>query len=182
MIVPLTRRILDLDFVAYRSSPRAITAHSAGRWPVQGFTREHDRELIEIHEREHATGEAFAYAILSADGSREVGCVYLRRLSVHLEQTQTRVRTGGLDPARTAVVTFWLIDDRAVRPTAADVLSSLREWLRDWGAANVVFRCLPDEEESVDALTASSGLQLLAASNQGLPYLWFADVTVPPVT
>src|SRR5829696_6826732 len=46
VIVPLTRLLLDLDLAAYCSSPRAIRAHSAGRWPTENFTREDDCRLI----------------------------------------------------------------------------------------------------------------------------------------
>jgi hypothetical protein len=179
MIVPLTRRIADLDFVAYQSSPRAISTHSADRWPIEGFTREENCRLIAIHETEHAAGEAYAYAILSSDGMRELGCVYLRQLSPYLERTQTRLSLEALDPNRTAIATFWLIDDQAARPAASHVLRRLRQWIQQWGAVNVVFRCLPDETESVEALTACRGLRPIRASDQELPYLWFADKEGP---
>jgi hypothetical protein len=89
VIVPLTRQLLDLDLTAYCSSPQAIRAHSAGRWPSEDLTREENCRLIEQHEQEHAAGEAYAYAILSADRTREVGCVYLRPFAPFLERTRT---------------------------------------------------------------------------------------------
>jgi len=173
VVVPLTRRLLDLDLAAYRSSPRAIRAHSAGRWPVEDLTREEDRRLIEEHEREHAAGEAYAHAVLSADRTREVGCVYLHPLVPFLERTGTRLTTGRLDTARTAIARFWLIDE-AARPSTEQVLGHLRAWWCQWGAAGVV-RCLPEEAGSVAALEAAPGLQPLSASGQELPYRWFAE-------
>jgi hypothetical protein len=89
VIVPLTRRLLDLDLAAYCSSPRAIRAHSAGRWPTENFTREEDCRLIEEHEEEHVAGDAYAHAILNTDRTRELGCVYLRPLVPFLERTGT---------------------------------------------------------------------------------------------
>jgi hypothetical protein len=92
------------------------------------LTREEDRRLIEQHEQEHAAGEACAHAILSADGTREVGCVYLRPLDSFLERTRTCLTTGTLDTARTAIASSWLIDDEAARPSTEQVLGDLRAW------------------------------------------------------
>jgi hypothetical protein len=38
-LAPLTDELVDLDTRAYLESPAAITAHSAGRWPVKGWLR-----------------------------------------------------------------------------------------------------------------------------------------------
>lgn len=118
VIVPLTRQIFDLDLAAYRSSPRAISAHSWGRWPGDDLSREEACRLIDVHEKEHAAGAAYAYAILDADGARELGCVYLRPLCPFLARTGTRLDTTPFDLSRTAIVTFWLIDDQEARPGA----------------------------------------------------------------
>jgi hypothetical protein len=175
VIVPLTRRLLDLDLAAYCSSPRAIRAHSAGRWPTENFTREENCRLIEKHEEEHVAGDAYAYAILNAHRTRELGCVYLRPLVPFLERTGTRLWTRTLSADRTAIVTFWLLDDDGARPSTERVLDHLRGWVRRWDAADSVFRCLPEEVGSVAALMGASGLEPVQATDQALPYLWFAE-------
>lgn len=180
MITPLTNQILDLDLVAYRSSPKAISAHSAGRWPGEDLSRDEARRLMAVHEKEHAAAEAYAYAILDPDGARELGCVYLRRLSAFLDRTGTSFDSTALEPDRTAIVTFWLIDDQKVRPSTSLVLNSLRRWLHRWGAADLLWRCLPGEIASVAALEEATGLCALTASGQELPYLWFADQRTTP--
>ncbi len=177
VIVPLTRRLLDLDLAAYCSSPRAIHAHSAGRWPTENFTGEENRRLIERHEEEHVAGAAYAYAILSADRTREVGCVYLRPLVPFLKREGTRLWGGTVNADRTAIVTFWVLDDDAARPSTERILDHLRGWLHQWDAADTVFRCLPEEVGSVAALTGAEGLEPLPATDQALPYLWFAEAT-----
>jgi hypothetical protein len=176
-IVPLTRGLLDLDLTAYCSSPRAIRAHSAGRWPTENFTREEDCRLIERHEEEHVAGDAYAYAILSADRTREMGCVYLRPLVPFLERTGTRLCAGTVNVDRTAIVTYWVLDDDAARPPTERILDHLRGWLHQWDAADTVFRCLPEEVGSVTALTGAAGLESVPATDQALPYLWFAEPT-----
>lgn len=174
-IVPLTSQILDLDLAAYRASPRAISAHSAGRWPGDDLSRDDARRLMAIHEAEHLAGTAYAYAAVDADGARELGCIYLRPLAAFLERTGARLHTTTIDPTRTAIVTFWLIDSHELRPSTPQVLHCMRRWLHQWRAAGLVYRCLPEEAASVEALEAANGLRPLTVSGQELPYLWFAD-------
>lgn len=174
-IIPLTSQILDLDLAAYRASPRAISAHSAGRWPGDDLSRDEARRLIAIHEAEHSAGTAYAYAVVDGDGTRELGCIYLRPLAAFLERTGAQLHTTTMDPDRTAIVTFWLIDDHELRPSTPQVLHYIRRWLHQWRAAGLVYRCLPGEAASVAALEAESGLRPLTMSGQELPYLWFAD-------
>lgn len=150
----LGRDLVDLDTAAYVSSPLTVRAHSAGRWPVD-LTRETNRELLARHEAEHRAGAAFAHAILDPDGRREIGCAYLRPQ----------------DPGR-ARLTFWLLDDSTARPHASVVLAELLAWTDAWGAAPVVVRLLPEEDESLQAVT-ELGLSEVAMPDQDLPYRWF---------
>ena len=171
-LAPLTGELVDLDTRAYLESPDAITSHSAGRWPVKGFTRVENLRLIEGHEREHEAGEAFTYALLSPARDREWGCVYLRPLRSFLDRSGT---TLALDPSvilDAAIVTLWLIDDTVNRPAVDEVLASLEAWLRTWRPDAAIFRCLPAETEIFDALT-KAGLSQINAAQQELPYLWF---------
>jgi hypothetical protein len=168
----LTRELVDLDTRAYLESPEAITAHSAGRWPVRGFTRDENLRLIEGHEREHEEGEAFTYSLLSPGRDREWGCVYLRPLRSFLDRAGT---TLTLDPgviSDAAMASFWLIDDTANRPAVEVVLARLEAWLCAWRPDAAIFRCLPAETETLDTLT-EAGLCQISAAQQELPYLWF---------
>lgn len=151
---PLGPDLVDVDTVAYLSSPLAVTAHSAGRWPVE-LTRDANLELLSHHRAEHDAGAAFAHAILDRDGQRELGCVYLRP------------HDDGL-----ARLTFWLVDDTTGRPGATVVLAELLAWADAWGAAPVVVRLLPEETESLGAV-AELGLTEIAMPDQDLPYRWF---------
>jgi len=171
-LAPLTAELVDLDTRALLESPTAITAHSAGRWPVSGFTREENLRLIEGHQREHEAGEAFTYALLSPGRDREWGSVYLRPLQSFLDGSGTEL---ALDPSVTldaAIVTLGLIDDIANRAAAYEVVTRLEAWLRAWRPNAAPFRCLPAETEILDALT-EAGLSQISAAQHELPYLWF---------
>ena len=168
-IEPLGTHLVDLDTAAYLASPNAIDAHSAGRWPIAGFTREQNLGLLAEHEREHDAGEAFAYAMLDDGRSRELGCVYLRRLDDFISRTGTLLDDVG---PGAAIGTFWALDDTSARPSATALLGEIMDWCDAWGAAPVVLRALPAEQESIAAMTAL-GMEELLAREQPLPYRWF---------
>lgn len=169
-IVPLTMDLLSRDTAAYVSSPRAIEAHSAGLWPTDGFTEEDNRALLSLHEREHESRVAFACSLLSPDMGRELGCAYLRPLDAYVARTGTDI--DGARP-ESAILTFWAIDDASSRPPGVVILAHLRAWVTEWGAAPAVLRFLDAETETASAVR-SLGLRELEASDQPLPYRWFA--------
>lgn len=174
-VVPLTLSLLTLDTAAYRSSPDAISAHSGGEWPVAtAFTEADNAPLISRHEQEHARGDAFAYALLTPDGKREVGCAYLRPLGAHLDRTG--VKLDGVAPEG-AILTFWLIDDAAARPSTSQVLETLVQWACEWRTGDVVLRCRESEAATVDA-ARELGLAEVVARGAPSPFRWFA-VTEP---
>jgi hypothetical protein len=122
---------------------------------------------MSVHEAEHMDGTAYAYAVLDQEGERELGCVYLRPLGEYLERTGTHVHDSRVDPERTAIVTFWLIDDQDLRPSTAEILRCIRQWVTRWRAADPV--------SPLAALAAASDLRPITMTGQELPYLWFVD-------
>jgi hypothetical protein len=179
-LVPLARNLVRLDTAAYRASPRAISAHSAGRWPLGGFTLEADLPLLARHEDEHRAGNAFAYALLGPRGDEEWGCVYLRPLAAYVHHTHTRLTLPEATIRSAAIATFWLIDDDSRRAPVTEVVRIIEAWTEAWGAAPIVFRCLPEERGSVSALDGS-GMDRVEASAQPLPYVWFFRARRPSV-
>ena len=80
VLVPLGPAVLEVDFEAYMSSidhlQRTFT-HSQD-WPRAGLTAE---DAVADMAQEAAlfdSRRAFAYAVLTPDGTRERGCIYLR--------------------------------------------------------------------------------------------------------
>jgi hypothetical protein len=171
-IEPLTSELAELDTVAYVSSPDAIRRHSAGRWATDDFTIAENLDLIARHEAEHRAGVAFAYSLLDVSRDLEVGCAYLRPLRSFLQRTGTRLVGFPRDRSSAAIATFWLIDDAQARPDAGTVVAELESWIAAWGAAPAIFRCLPEEAESIEACQRR-GLIAVEAVDQELPYRWF---------
>lgn len=171
-IEPLTSKLAALDTVAYIDSPDAIRRHSAGRWPIDGFTMAENLTLIATHEAEHDAGVAFAYSLLNVARDRELGCVYLRPLTAFQRRTGTRLVGLPRRMSNAAIATFWLIDDAHGRPTAVAVVREVESWVTAWGAAPAIFRCLPQEAESIQALV-KGGLVAVDVEDQELPYRWF---------
>ena len=171
-IEPLTSTLAALDTAAYANSPHAIRRHSAGRWPTEGFTLAQNLTLIARHQEEHLAGEAFAYSLLNVARDLEIGCAYLRPLTAFQRRTGTRLLGLPPDRAGAAIATFWLIDDAAARPPAVTVVRELENWIAAWGEVAALFRCLPTEEESIEALRRQ-GLTEVRAIDQELPYQWF---------
>lgn len=79
-LVPLGPDLVDVDFAAYMSSIEHLqqTFTRSTGWPHKNITDE-DAMQDMLNEQERFTQrESFAYAVLSKDGERELGCVYVR--------------------------------------------------------------------------------------------------------
>lgn len=50
LATPLVATIATLDHAAYVASPEVVGVHSAGRWPVEGFTLSDNPGLVAQHE------------------------------------------------------------------------------------------------------------------------------------
>jgi hypothetical protein len=92
------------------------------------MTPEQDREDLLHHEVEISRHESFNYAVLNADESELLGCLYIDPPS------------PGREASTDAVVSWWVVD-RAVDTQLERALEGLLPgWLRDvWGFAAVDF-------------------------------------------
>lgn len=78
-LVPLGPALTAIDYRAYMASidhlQRTFTRSTA--WPHAGLTMKDAVIDMETEEARFARRESFAYAVLTPDGSRERGCVYV---------------------------------------------------------------------------------------------------------
>lgn len=109
--VPLSAANVELDYAAYMASPDVIQVHSDGRWPVEGFTLEQDREMVAIHEADHNARRSFAFLLPHSHRNQAVGCLYLNPFRDYLQRAGADARTLQAFPAASATVTFWVRQD-----------------------------------------------------------------------
>ena len=85
-------------------------------WPPTTMTSEQDQTDLARHEREIRDHESFNYAVLDADETRVLGCVYI-------DPTE---RAGG-----DADVCWWVVDDEVGSPLDVALLEFVPKWLTD---------------------------------------------------
>ena len=96
MTEPLDEKHAELDFEALMSCRIRLREELQwGKWPPEDFTLELNHADLRGHYDEFLRGEAFAYTVLSFDGARCLGCIYLERC-VEIQGAQ---------------LAFWVIDD-----------------------------------------------------------------------
>ncbi len=162
------------DYAAYMSSPEVIRVHSGGHWPVAGFTLADEERELAHHEARHRAKQDFAFILLTPDGTTGLGCVYLLPLLPVLHR-------GAAPPAllaevrdATAIVTFWVRQDRQQTPLASQVILAVHHWLlRDWPFADHLFRVNPGEHASIAALDHCGFRLRFALTLPESPYLFF---------
>jgi hypothetical protein len=79
-LVPLGPDLVDVDYVAYMSSIEHLqqTFTRSTSWPREGITDEEAMLDMETEEGRFLARESFAYGVLTPDGSRERGSLYVR--------------------------------------------------------------------------------------------------------
>jgi len=78
-LVPLGPTLVDIDFAAYMSSIEHLqqTFTRSKGWPREDITAAEAMTDMQTEAGRFARRESFAYAVLTPDGSRERGCVYV---------------------------------------------------------------------------------------------------------
>jgi hypothetical protein len=84
-------------------------------WPPVDMTRGEDRDDLARHEREIAAHESFNYAVLDADESALLGCVYIDP-------------PDGEDPTD-ALVSWWVVDECVGSPLELELDQFIPQWV-----------------------------------------------------
>jgi hypothetical protein len=117
-LVPLGPELVDVDYEAYMSSIEHLQENftRSTNWPHEGLTDADAMADMENEARRFAERSSFAYAVLTPDGTRERGCVYVRPASkvgydaeVRLWVTQAEF-DAGFDPELFAWVQEWVVE------------------------------------------------------------------------
>jgi hypothetical protein len=115
---------VDIDYPAVMGSRERLWEMygEMWEWPPATMTVEEDRLDLARHEMEMAANESFNYAVLNADETDLLGCVYIDP------------PVTGSPPDADASVSWWVIDDMVGSELEAAVTAFVPEWLaQTWG-------------------------------------------------
>jgi RimJ/RimL family protein N-acetyltransferase len=114
---PIRGSDVEIDYPAVMGSRELLWEKygEAWGWPPATMALEGDREDLEHHEREIAEHKSFNYAVLDADETRLLGCIYL-------------------DPPRAddehdVIVSWWVVEDQIGSALDAELTDFVPRWV-----------------------------------------------------
>lgn len=113
-LVPLGPDVVKLDFDAYMSSVEHLqkTFSRSTAWPRQGITDADAMQDMENEQTRFKSRRSFAYAVLTPDGSRELGSVYVSPSPIDGYDAVVRmwVTKAGYDAGFDAALYRWAVN------------------------------------------------------------------------
>ena len=146
-IVPLGPELAKVDYEAYMSSIEHLqqTFTRSTGWPRADLNMDDAMKDMETEAGRFAARTSFAYAVLTPDGTRERGCVY-----VYPGANETG---GDYD----AVVSLWVTKAEFDAGFDEELYAWTQEWIaREWPFENVAYPGRAIAWEEWDALTAET--------------------------
>lgn len=143
-LVPLGPDVVKVDFDAYMSSIDHLqkTFTRSTEWPHKGISAADAMLDMETEQARFRNRVSFAYSVLTPDGRRERGCVYVAPSPVK-----------GYD----AVVRIWVTKKEYDAGFDADLYRWVVDWVRkDWPFAKVAYPGHAIEWSGWDALVAQN--------------------------
>jgi hypothetical protein len=149
-LVPLGPDLVKIDYDAYMSSIEHLqkTFSRSDKWPRQGITDADAIEDMNTEAARFAARKSFAYAVLSPDGKRERGSVYLRPSPI-----------DGYD----AAVSLWVT--KAEYDAGFD--ARLYAWVTRWVKAKWPFRQVAYPGRKIDWKVWDAALAAKKAKSSG---------------
>lgn len=126
-LVPLGPELVDIDFAAYMSSIEHLqqTFTRSTDWPHKDVSAADAMKDMQTEQARFERRTSFAYAVLTPDGKRERGCVYVYPSEVR-----------GYD----AVVTMWVTKAEHDAGFDAELYAWAKDWVaREWPFAKVAY-------------------------------------------
>lgn len=139
-IVPLGPELVDVDFAAYMSSIEHLqqTFTRSTGWPHEDISDEDAMQDMLNEEERFNNRESFAYAVLTLDGTRERGCIYVRPSS---------------KPDYDAEVSLWVTKAEYDAGFDAELYGWTTEWVEEnWPFTEVAYPGRAIEWSAWDAL------------------------------
>jgi hypothetical protein len=125
---PIREADVDIDYPAVMGSRERLWAKygAAWGWPPETMSYQQDRDDLARHEAEIAAQETFNYAVLDAEETELLGCVYI--------DPPDNESPAGAD----AVVSWWVVDDAVDTDLERALDELVPKWLAEtWGFRSV---------------------------------------------
>lgn len=139
-VVPLGPDLVDVDFAAYMSSIEHLqeTFTRSTGWPHADISDEDAMKDMVNEEGRFNRRESFAYGVLSKDGQRELGCIYVRPSS---------------KPGYDAEVSLWVTKAEYDAGFDAELYAWTQQWVEEnWPFEDVAYPGRAIEWAAWDAL------------------------------
>jgi hypothetical protein len=143
-LVPLGPDLVKIDFDAYMSSIEHLqkTFTRSAEWPHSGITDADAMRDMETEQARFRNRESFAYAVLTNDGRRERGSVYVSPSPV---------------PGYDAMVRLWVTKAEYDAGFDAELFAWVTAWMeRDWPFVKIAYPGRTISWEKWDPLVAAS--------------------------
>jgi len=127
VLVPLGPDLVEVDYAAYMSSIEHLqqTFSRSTGWPHPGITADEAMADMENEAARFAARTSFAYGVLTPDGARERGSLYVSRSPV---------------PGYDAMVRMWVTKDEYDAGFDAELYRWAQDWIAQaWPFARVAF-------------------------------------------
>lgn len=143
-LVPLGPELVKVDFDAYMSSIEHLqkTFTRSADWPHSGISDSDAMKDMETEQGRFRNRESFAYAVLTKDGRRERGSVYVHPSPV---------------PGYDAMVRLWVTKAEFDAGFDAELFAWVTAWMQsDWPFARIAYPGRAITWEKWDSLVAAS--------------------------
>jgi len=125
-LVPLGPGVAELDYKAYMSSIDHIRKTQGGNWPRPGLTMDDQAKDMAGEKAQWDGRKSFPFAVLTPDGTKELGCFYLRPS-----------QKEGYD----VVATYWVTQEAFDAGFEPQLEKDMRAWLaKAWPFQKVAWR------------------------------------------
>ncbi|MEM7099576.1 MAG: twin-arginine translocation pathway signal protein [Pseudomonadota bacterium] len=125
-LIPLGPALVEIDFAAYMSSIEHLqrTFSRSASWPHENISDEDAMQDMLNEQRRFRMRESFAYAVLTPEGDRELGCVYVYP-----------------SPRREydAMVRLWVTKAEYDAGFDETLYAWVQDWLQSWPFENIAY-------------------------------------------
>lgn len=154
---PIAASDAAIDHAAVMETREELRLWEQSTWPADDFTVEANREDLEGLERRHVEHHAFTYTVLSPDGDKCLGCVYIFPTTAAFlaKSTVTPVGREVWDDVD-AVVYFWARRSMMQAGMDGRLLTALRRWFdTEWAFERIVYVTNEQFEQQVSLLSST---------------------------